>query len=85
MAETYKVKILAQKVFHDGTSMIVLNPKNKDNPEVEYRFIQGLVDEGVIEKPRGFTVEAAEVTELAEDADKALVQDGGPALATEAP
>ena len=84
MADTYKVNVLAQKVFHDGTSMIVLNPKN-ENPEVEHRFIAGLVEEGVIEKPKGFKVDKPEVTELAEDADKALVQDGGPALATEAP
>lgn len=84
MADTYKVKVLAQKVFHDGTSMIVLNPKN-ENPEVEHRFISGLVEDGVIEKPKGFKEEEAEVTEFATDADKALVQDGGPALGTEAP
>lgn len=84
MTDTYKVKVLAQKVFHDGTSMIVLNPKN-ENPEVEHRFIAQLVEEGIIEKPKGFKVDEPEVTELAADAEKALLQDGGPALGTEAP
>lgn len=60
MADFYKVKVLAQKVFHDGTNMVVLKPKG-DNPEVAEQFIAGLVDEGFIEAPAGW--EAPEVVD----------------------
>lgn len=69
MADTYKVKVLNQKVFHDGTSMIVLKPKG-ENPEVEERFIAGLVEEGFIEKPTGWKApEKAEEGEAIASAD----------------
>lgn len=53
MSDSYKVTVLNQKVFHDGRSMIVLHPK-RANPEVEERFIAGLVEDGFIEKPKGW-------------------------------
>ena len=42
-----KHKILKQKVYHDGTSMVVL--KAGDRKEVPDRLLQTFIDEGVIE------------------------------------
>lgn len=47
------VTVLQQKVFHDGLSMVVLKPGD-ENAAVEASFVQGLVDEGVIDPPDGF-------------------------------
>jgi hypothetical protein len=65
MADKYKVKVLKQKVFHDGTSMIVLSVKGK-SPEIDERFIAGLIEDGCIEQPKGWPTPDAEA-----DADKA--------------
>ncbi len=59
MADTYKVKVLKQAVFHDGKSMIVLSPETKKNPKpinpkVEHRFIAGLIEQGSIDAPQGW-------------------------------
>ena len=51
MADKIRAKVLRQKVFHDGSSMVVLNPKDRHIPKVEPRFLQGLVDEGIIADP----------------------------------
>lgn len=45
-----KYKILRQKVFHDGTSMIVLKPET--TKEIPDRYVGTFRDEGVIgDKP----------------------------------
>lgn len=75
MADTYKVKVNHQKVFHDGTSMIVLKPKGK-NPEVPEQFIKMLVDEGAIDPPKGW--EAPEVVD--DGGVPAVTADGGAPL-----
>lgn len=49
-----EVNILCQKVFHDGTSMIVLKP---GSGRVEERFIARLVEDGIIDKPEGWEPE----------------------------
>lgn len=74
MPDFYKVNVKQQAVFHDGTSMIVLQPKTEknpspNNPEVAEQFIARLVADGAIAKPSGW--EAPEV-----------VDDGGVPVAT---
>jgi hypothetical protein len=69
MTDKTKVKVLKQHVFHDGTSMIVLK---EGSAEVENRFIASLVENYVIEKPKGFQT----TSEIAEVAEKATAQDG---------
>ena len=47
-----RVNVLASKLFHDGLSMVVLNPG--ETPLVDDSFVQGLIDENVIERPEGW-------------------------------
>ena len=70
MADTFKVKVLKQTVFHDGTSMVVLKPKG-ENPEVAERFVNRLVEEGFIEKPTGWEAP------VKAEAETLAVADGG--------
>jgi hypothetical protein len=65
MSETFKVTVLKQKVFHDGTSMVVLKPKG-DNPEVAEQFIASFVADGVIEKPKGWKAPVIESIAIAD-------------------
>jgi hypothetical protein len=48
MADKIRVRVLTQKVFHDGLSMVVLKPGNE---KVDPRHLQTLFDEGVIADP----------------------------------
>jgi len=50
-----RVNVLASKFFHDGLSMVVLNPG--ESPLVEEEFVQGLIDEKTIEPPSGWESE----------------------------
>jgi len=50
-----RVNVLASKFFHDGLSMVVLNPG--ESPLVEEEFVQGLIDEKVIDPPTGWESE----------------------------
>lgn len=58
MDETTEVTFKGQKVFHDGTSMIVAKATEKRG--VPTRFVQGFIDEGVIDKPKGWDAAVAE-------------------------
>jgi len=48
MADKVRVRVLTQKVFHDGLSMVVLKP---GSDKVDPRHLQTLFDEGVIADP----------------------------------
>ncbi|MGF7152619.1 hypothetical protein [Novosphingobium gossypii] len=48
MADKIEVTVLRQKVFHDGTSMVVLKPGDQ---EIDSSRVAGLVDEGIVEDP----------------------------------
>jgi hypothetical protein len=48
--DTIDVTFLSQKVFHDGTSMVVA--KKGDKLPVPHRLIATLVDEGSIKEPK---------------------------------
>jgi hypothetical protein len=55
--DTIKVAFTRQKVFHDGTSMVVA--KEGEKREVERRLVAGFVAEGSIETPKGWKAELA--------------------------
>ena len=61
--DTIDVTFNKQKVYHDGTSMIVA--KAGDKLPVEQRLIAGFVAEGAINAPKGWVEEAAEKDEVA--------------------
>ena len=48
MADKIRVKVLKQKVFHDGLSMVVLKPGSE---KVDPKHLRALLDEGVIANP----------------------------------
>lgn len=50
MADKIRVTVLRQKVFHDGSSMVVLSPKAK-TARVDVRFVADLHKEGFIADP----------------------------------
>ena len=51
MADKIRVTVLKQKVFHDGASMIVLNPRASKNAKVAPEFVSKLFEEGIIADP----------------------------------
>lgn len=77
MDKIFSVKAKQAKVFHDGTSMIVMN--RGQTVKVAERFIPGLVAEGVIDAPKGFS--ETEATTIAK-ADGGTQVDAGGSLTT---
>lgn len=65
-----KHKILKQKVYHDGTSMIVL--KKGDSEPVPDRLLQTFIDEGVIAEPK-----AASRSTSSSSNDEVISDEGG--------
>lgn len=61
--DTVDVKFLKQKVFHDGTSMIVA--KKGDTKPVPERLIAAFVSEGAITAPDGWEESLSEKNDLA--------------------
>ena len=67
--DTIDVTFANQKVYHDGTSMVVA--KKGDTKPVERRLVPGLLADGSIKEPKGWAEEIAEKNSYA-------VADGGP-------